>query len=351
MNNRLRLALAVLVILCLANLGWRLWANRGLVTVHADGTSVAEVVRSLEKQGGIRLRSNLPAEATVTMHVTKVPLLHALEVLSANTGASWSVGYFTAPDKATIETALATFTGGERPEGWKRFSMPGMRGMGGVGGYDVGITDPRTEQWNATSASEGTLHAYLEQASLALSAQLWAPEQWNPAISKTPSAGEARNAIPKLAKAAQGASAEVFLLTGRRDDRPPTAAAGGGERREPGAGERPAGGGFRGGPPSPEARKAMEERTLASIEKLPKEQRAEARAEFDERRRFFEELSKLPEEERRAKMQERMEQMMNNSAAAQRFENGMAKRGAMQSASQRAERYRGYLQRKQSLTQ
>jgi hypothetical protein len=92
----------------------------------------------------------------------------------------------------------------------------------------------------------------------------------------------------------------------------------------------------------------MEERMLAAIEKLPKEQRAEARTEFDERKKFFEEISKLPEEERRAKMQERMEAMMNNSAAAQRFENAMAKRGAMQSADQRAERYRGYLQRKQN---
>jgi hypothetical protein len=348
MNNRLRLALLVLIALVVANFGWRAWASRGLVTIHATEMPIAQVVSSLEKQGGIRLRTNLPADATVTMHVRKVPLLHALEVLSANTGASWSVAYFTAPDKTAIETALATFRNGERPEGWKRFTFPMMRGMGG---YDVGVTDPRTEKWETKPAGEATLHGYLEQASQSVSAQLWAPEEWNPAISKAPSSGAAKDAIPRLAKAANGTSAEVFLLSDRRDRE------GGGGGEEP-RGERNAaqrssgeGGGGRGfrGPPSEEARKAMEERMLASIEKLPKAQRAEARAEFDERKKLFEELSKLPEEERRAKMREAMEQMMNNSAAAERRENSMAKRGAMQSADQRAERYRGYLQRKQEL--
>jgi hypothetical protein len=100
MNTRLRLALIILVLLVVANFGWRAWASRGLVTIHADGAPVAQVVSSLEKQGGIRLRSNLPADATVTMHVRKVPLLHALEVLSANTGAQWSVAYFTARIRA-----------------------------------------------------------------------------------------------------------------------------------------------------------------------------------------------------------------------------------------------------------
>jgi hypothetical protein len=154
-----------------------------------------------------------------------------------------------------------------------------------------------------------------------------------PAISKAPPSGAAEDAIPKLAKAANGTSAEVFLLSGRgRRD----AGENSGEPRgdQAAAGDRGAGGGWRGfrGPPTEEARKAMEERMLAAIEKLPKEQRAVARTEFDERKKFFEEISKLPEEERRAKMQERMEAMMNNSAAAQRFENAMAKRGAMQSA-------------------
>ena len=35
MSNRLRLCLAVLAILLLANVGWRLWANRGLITIQA----------------------------------------------------------------------------------------------------------------------------------------------------------------------------------------------------------------------------------------------------------------------------------------------------------------------------
>jgi hypothetical protein len=53
------------------------------------------------------------------MHVRKVPLLHALEVLAANTGASWA-SYFAAPDKTAIDTALATMATGQE---WKAGSI------------------------------------------------------------------------------------------------------------------------------------------------------------------------------------------------------------------------------------
>jgi hypothetical protein len=98
-------------------------------------------------------------------------------------------------------------------------------------------------------------------------------------------------------------------------------------------------------------RRVMEERMLASIQKMPEKERATALAEHEERKKFFEEISQLPPEERRAKFQERMEERMNNPENAQRFESNMAKRGAMQTAEQRAERYRGYMDRKQRATQ
>ena len=78
MNSKLRILVFTLVILCVVNVSWRLWTARGLITINADSRPVAEVIHQFEKQGHIPLRSNLAADATVTMHVRKVPLFHAM---------------------------------------------------------------------------------------------------------------------------------------------------------------------------------------------------------------------------------------------------------------------------------
>src|SRR4051812_49417228 len=117
MNNRLRLSLILLGALCVANLGWHLWTGWRLITIDATGTPIAAVIASIEKQGGIRLRTNLPSDTPVTMHVRKSSLMHTLEVLAASTDASWNVTYVTAPDKGSIENALATISSGQTPEG------------------------------------------------------------------------------------------------------------------------------------------------------------------------------------------------------------------------------------------
>lgn len=342
MGTKLRFLIVTLALVLVANIGWRFWANRGRVTIDVADQSVSEVVRSLQRQGGIRIVSNVPAEAKVTMHVRKVPLLHALEVLAANAGASWSVAYFLAPDKPAIETALGTLASGTDPEGWKRWSMPPMRGFGDEGGS----TDPRLEEWQAKPASEGNLHAYLGQAANVLSARFWAPEQWNPAVSTLPKSGRITELVPKLAKAAGGKSVEVFLFRARR----PTGdfARGGPPANAQTGGDGPR---FEFRAPSEETRKAMEERMIAQIERLPKAKQAEARARMEEGRKMFEEMAKLSPEERRAKMEENMEKMMSNSDTAARMSAEGTKRASMQTAEQRAERYRDYLDKKRAMNQ
>lgn len=346
MNNQLRL-LIILGVLLAANLGWRVWANWGKITIDVTDAPVAEVLRQLEGQGGIRLCASLPADTKVTMHVRNVPLLHALEVLATNTEANWNVAYFTAPDKGTIQNVLGSLSNGQQPEGWKRFGI----GMGPMRGRmeesEEGTMDPREEEWKVKPAPEGTLHAYLQQASNVLSVQLWAPEQWNPAITKTPGSGEVETVIPKLAKAARGQSMEVFLLRGRgRAPRAVTSADQDSQESSSRPSPRLSSGNRRGGMGGEEMRRAMEERELARIERLPKDKQSEAYAALEERKKFFEELAALPEAERRAKMEERMEQMMNDPAVSARMSEGSAKRGAMQTADQRTERYRDYLNRK-----
>ena len=342
MNNRLRLFLVVLALLCLGNLGWRMFANRGRITVNASDRPLSEVVRSIEKQGGIRLRSNLPAETKVTLHLRKVPLLHALDVLAANTETSWNVSYFAAPDEQSIDRALATFAAAQELEGWKRFALPPMRGFGG---FEEGSADPRAEEWKPKPATPPALHTYLEQASQSLNVQFWVPAEWNPSVSRTPREGRVGEVVAKLAKAAGGKSREIFVLRGR----PQRALAELGgladfanapERRERGSGER--------GAPSEEMRRVMEERIRAQIERLPKDKKAEALARFEEGRKFFEQMSALSPEERRARMEERMEQAMSNSDAMARMSAEGTKRAAMKSADQRSDGYRAYLDRKRS---
>jgi len=342
MNPRLRIFALILAVLVVGNLGWRLWRSHGLITIDATDRPLSEVIRSVEKQGGIKLRSNAPAETKVTLHLRKVPLLHALEVLAANTDTNLSVAYFTAPDKRTIETALAAISAGQPTEGWKRFALPGMRGGPDA---DEGTIDPRDEEWKVKPAAESTLQAYLEQGSHILSAQFFAPDQWNPHVTNAPKSGKTASVVARLVKGVRGESAEVFLLRGRPQRTSEVAEGNGPPNREP----REGGDAGRGrGMPREEMRKAMEERELAQIERLPKDKQAEARARWEERKKFFADLAQLSDEERRVKMEEAIDKMMNDSDRATKMMAEGVKRSAMKTASQRASRYRGYLDRKRS---
>jgi hypothetical protein len=336
-NPRLRIALAVLVVLVAANIGWRIWSNWGLITIDADNAPVTDVTRRIAKQAHIQLVTNAPDDAKVTMHVHKVTLTRALEVLAINTNASWSVGYFTAPNKAAIRTALATFASGDSMDGWKKFAFAappmGGGGFGGVGG----ASDSRRDRWEPGPADH--LQPFLEQAALAVSAQFWAPTDWNPSVAKPPAAGAVRDVVGKLAGAAGGASEEVFLLTLRGQPGPPVTANGGAPAAN---GPRPADGGFGGGPPSAEMRAALEKRTLAEIDKLPADKRKVAREEFERRKKFFEEIASLPEDERRQKIHDAMERAMNSGE----MESRMTQFDAMHTAEQRANFFRMVLKHK-----
>lgn len=342
MNKKLCILLTLLTALFLANVGWRLWLGRGRITVHADNQPIADVVRSIQKQAGIRIGTSLPSETRITLHLHKVPLLHALEVLASTAEADWSVAYFTAPNKPAIDAALAGISRGGDLQGWKHWSMPPMRGLAEM---EAGASDPRNEEWKAKPASEGNLHAYLGQAATVLSAQFWAPEEWNPSVRSTPKSGRIKKVLPTLAKSVGGKSAEVFLLRARRGMRETVETTRPRERTADAAPQ------FRFDAPSEERRNAMQEREAAMIERLPKEKQAAARARSEERRKLFAEMATLSPEERRAKMEERMEQAMSNSDAAARMSAGGTMRGAMQTADQRTDRYRSYLDSKRELNQ
>ncbi len=61
------------------------WSRWGLVTVHAKGQSLSQVIRSIEKQGHVTIRTNMDGTKPVDMWVTQVSLAEAMEKLSVVT--------------------------------------------------------------------------------------------------------------------------------------------------------------------------------------------------------------------------------------------------------------------------
>src|ERR1700740_1382766 len=97
------------------------WARWGLITVHSKGLPLGQVIRSIEKQGHVTIKTNMDLTKPVVMYVDNVALGEALETLSVTTEARVRLTYFVAPDKSTINAALANFIAGQRNEGWQSF--------------------------------------------------------------------------------------------------------------------------------------------------------------------------------------------------------------------------------------
>ncbi len=340
MNRQLLLVLAVVVLL-VGNVAYRIWTNWGLITVHVTDAPLPMVIKSIEKQGGISIRTNLEADKTVTMHVDKVPLSYALDVLANVADARVELAYFLAPTKPPIDALLTAMAAGEKPEGWQRFHIPLPPG-GLPGAGDEGSSDPRLDRWEVKPAPEGTLQSYLEQAAKNVSARLEAPTDWNPAVASAPKSGEIQDVMPRLAKAAGGAVEQVFFLTGRRRD----AVAQTSENGPPEPIRRMLGmaGGGQDDAAAEKMLRAIGDRMQAAIDQMPADKKAKAQAEFDEGKKFFEGMKDLTPEQRRAKMEERMQ----DPATQEKFFNGMAKRDAMKTPQQRTDRYRDYIGNKAS---
>lgn len=336
--------IVAVLLLVVGNVLYHIWGNWGLITVHSTNKPLSEVIRSIEKQGHVTIRTNLDPTKPVHMDVDHVALAEALETLSVVTDSRWHLSYFVGPDKATVDGAVASFVAGQRPEGWKNFYVPLMQPVGEE--PDV-LPDPRTDSWavKAVDQAQSTVQAYLQQASRNVSASFSAPESWNPAVKSAPSAGPIGKALPKLVTSAGGKYQEVFVLQGdqRRQARE------NGDRQPPQGDDGPRlagnfGGGRPGGGRGGFDREAMEERAQAEINKLTGEAKAQAQRELDERKKFFEEMRNLTPEQRQAKMEDWMSQPANQ----ERMENAQNQRDSRQSPEQRISRAQGYLQRMQA---
>jgi len=325
------------------------WRGRGLVTIHCEDWPAPKVIREIERQSGVVLKSNLAAEVKIRMHVEKVPVAEAIETLATVAEARWRLAYVFAPKLPDAHAAIASFVAGQRPEGWKMLFLPMFIPMGEEGGS---APDPRADSWTVKPADKPEFQAYAEQAARSVNAAFAFPETWNPAVAKPPASGPIRKSADALARAAGGRVLEVFFVEKRNretadgerrgGDGPPPLDDGprfgfGGGRRPPRDGEsRPE----RTDEEREKMRQAFAERMQAEIDKLPPEQRAAA----EERRKFFESLRDLPPEERRAKMEERM----SDPATQERMEQRMSEQAARMSPDQRVQKARSYVQRKEA---
>jgi len=328
---RLRVLLPLLVVLVLANVAWIVWSRWGLITVHAEDRPLSEIIRSIEKQGGIRLLSTLDPATPVKMNVTRVPLTEALESLAALTDSRWRLTYVFGQNKGEIATAVSGFEAGQKTEGWKMIYVP-LYGAPGADTEEI-QPDPRRDLWTVKAPKEATLQAYLNEAGRSVSAAFTVPEAWNPAIGKPPGSGEITKVAARLASAAGGKYEELFVLDrgGRRG--PP-------DGGESGGGDGPRSSGGRSFDPA-----AIEQRALAEIEKLPPEKQAAAKQEFMDRKAFFTSMADLPPEERRA----RMEEYFNRPEIQERMEERMARDDARRTPEQRVQRFKKYNERKAAI--
>lgn len=339
--DRQKASILVLVCLILTLTAWWLFSDRGLITINVKDAPVASVVKSIQRQSGVRLVTNMPPESVVTMKVKRVPLAEAMDVLAARTDSQWRFAWLLAPSKTDISNALAQVPNG-RVEGWREFE--GGRGMGMM---TETSPDPRQFEWKPETPTDGKLQPLLDQAAQKTGLLFAAPEAWDPNVAKLPPAGLVSKSIPALAKSIKGtAESAIFLTTFRRP-----------QRQQQQAGEAPRERNFAGGgggrlfaAASPRARGQVnqawaEERMEQQIRGLPKEERAEIKRDLDEMRKFWQEVRDLPEDQRRAKIRE----MMDRPEVQERMEERMAAAASRHSPQQRLKRYSRYVERKKKI--
>jgi hypothetical protein len=336
--NRIRWLAVAVFVLALANFTTRWWKNRGLITIHCEDWPASKVVKEIERQGGITIKTNLTDETKIRMHLDRVPLTEAMETFAVVSEGRWRLTYIFASGLGEIQNGINGLLSGERPEGWKRlfFRMPPMGDD-----TDTGPSpDPRSDVWQVKTPEKSDFQSYAQQAASSVNASIVFPEAWNPSVSKQPASGPIRKSAQALAKASNGRVLEVFLVQkNERNDGPPNA----GEDRGPRFGR----GEFRAPLDDAERdrlRQAFTDRAQAEIDKLPPDKRAAAQQRFDERRKFFEGMRDLPEAERRAKMEEFFSSEQNQ----ERMESRESERMARMTPDQRVDRARQYVERKQA---
>jgi hypothetical protein len=320
--NRTQFLIGTTVFLLVFAIVYHIWANWGLITIHAKQEPLAKVIASMQRQGHAKIETDIPLDTPVTMDVVKAPLPDALETLAVCTDARWRLLYFVAGDKATLKTGEATWFGGQRPDGWRMVSFP----MGNMIPLDDDPPpmDPRQDVWQPKTAAPAPVQTFFAEAAQLTNAGFAFPADWNPTVTSTPPSGVVDHVVPKLIKAASGHEDELFFVSkGHRGNRGDFA-----------------GGDFHFNPDM------FAEKIQAEINRLPPEEKSEAQANFDTEKAFRDSLKDLSDEQRRAAWMQHMQDPQVQQAIANRMDSRDARMGH----DQRMQHWSNYVNRKLAAT-
>lgn len=319
LRNRYLWAGAFIAILVVANIIRFIFSDWGLITVRVHEVPLGQVIKSIERQGGVAIYTNIDQTTPVTMDVIRVPLPEAMESLAANVTppaeggddanppgrqrggpvTQWKLAFFTAPSEAGVKQEITAFQSDAAGDDTKTYSYgtPLQFITASSGGP---AADPRLQTWTglktpapapaggdaSSGGSSYSVQDYL--LALAQAADIWimSPSSWDPKVSRPPETGAPIiQAVKNVVSGGRGAVTQAFVLyarTGRR---------GGGGR-----------GGFGGGGDTGWAN--MEDRMRNAINGLPAENRAEALNQLNEQANFRKQMEAAPPDQRRAMMRQ-----------------------------------------------
>jgi hypothetical protein len=304
--NKLKIGLAILAVLLVANFILHIYWNWGLITVKVTNQPIGKVIQSIERQGWVTIYSNIDPQTKVSMYVDHVPLAEAMATLAVNADAQWHLGFFVAPSSAQVKEEIRTFTEGvdDNDNGTSVYSFPTPLDM--ISDENTPEPDPRGQIWpglktpapapappptDAGATADGapapqpdppptTVQGYLR--AFAQEADIWimAPSSWDPAVAKAPPASSSISAaVRHFVSGARGSVTQAIVLRGR-----PQRVAGQ---------ERPRGG--RGGGMD----LSMMDRMDNAINGLPASARPALREQLKQEVAFQKQVSAAPPEQRR----------------------------------------------------
>ncbi|MEI8387354.1 MAG: hypothetical protein WCG76_07110, partial [Verrucomicrobiota bacterium] len=241
-NRTTILRVAAGVVLVLAAV-WYFWPD-GLITLDFNNAPVSKVIASVERQGHVRIGTNVPPETPVTIHMKKVTLMDALETLSVRVEGEVRVVFAGASTKAQASAALAELASGKRSDQWAVAWFPSM-------GMLAGDTppDPRFLAVKPEAGEKNDLQSALQQVAMKSGVMTAVPADWNPGAKMPSKTAAAASIVKQLISSSGGQVQESFLIIARGGrDRAQGGPPDGGDRGGP-SGQAGPGAGDRGGPP------------------------------------------------------------------------------------------------------
>lgn len=313
----------LLIVLALGTIIRMLWPD-GLVTLNFTSAPLSKVVASIERQGRVRILTNMPPETPVTIIVTKVPLMEALETLSVRTESDLRAVFIGAADKSQVTAVIEDLKSG-KPSGKLAVAWFPSMGMS----FGTNVPDPRNLLVRFESGDKRDLQTALLQVAQKSGIMAAVPKDWNPEVSGMPKSSTAASMLRQLMKSSGSQMVEGFLLLNRGD----------GGRGEGGR----SGGGWSSRPDRDGMNPAwIAQRADAMIAQLPPAEQPAAKADFESMHKIWEQVKDLPDDLKRAKLEE----FFNRPEVQDRMAEREAARDARRSPEQREQRMKRYVERK-----